>query len=52
MTVEILQTAACPNAVRYLPRLRRLVADTGASEPVHVRIISDPTTRYASGSSA
>ena len=42
MIVEMLHTAACPNAAQYLPRLRRLVADTGAADPVHVRIITDP----------
>lgn len=38
----MLHTEACPNAAAYLPRLRQLVADAGVSEPVRVRVISDP----------
>jgi hypothetical protein len=41
MTVELLHTAACPNATAYLPRLRRLLATAGVSEPVRMRMIED-----------
>ncbi|PVZ09031.1 DF family (seleno)protein [Actinomycetospora cinnamomea] len=43
MTIELLHTEECANAATYLPRLRQLVADAGVSEPVQVRLISDPT---------
>lgn len=39
MTVEMLHTEGCPNAADYLPRLRQLVARTGVSEPVRVRVV-------------
>jgi hypothetical protein len=42
MLIEMLRTEDCPNAGPYLPRLRRLVADAGVTEPVRVRIIDDP----------
>ncbi|MDT7701797.1 MAG: hypothetical protein QOJ30_4122 [Pseudonocardiales bacterium] len=42
MTVEMLHTEACPNAADYLPRLRQLAADAGVTEPVRVRLITDP----------
>ncbi len=42
MTVEMLHTEGCPNAAAYLPRLRQLVAAAGVSEPVRVRLVTDP----------
>jgi hypothetical protein len=42
ITIEMLHTEACPNAMEYLPRLRQLVADAGVTEPVRVRMIDDP----------
>lgn len=41
VAVELLHTEGCPNAVDYLPRLRRLVAAAGVVEPVAVRVIDD-----------
>ena len=38
----MLHTEGCPNAADYLPRLRRLVADAGVSDPVRVRMIAGP----------
>lgn len=42
VTVELLYTPDCPNAAAYLPRLRELVAATGITEPVRVRLVADP----------
>ena len=39
--MELLHTEGCPNAVDYLPRLRRLAAAGGVAEPVAVRLITD-----------
>lgn len=40
MSVEMLHTEACPNAIEYLPRLRELVAGADITQPVRVRIIT------------
>ena len=42
VTIEMLHTKACPHAAEYLPRLLRLVAEAGSSEPLRVRLIADP----------
>ncbi|GEL17001.1 hypothetical protein PA7_08380 [Pseudonocardia asaccharolytica DSM 44247 = NBRC 16224] len=42
MAVEMVHTEGCPHAADYLPRLRRLVADSGRTEPVRVRVVNDP----------
>lgn len=41
MIVEMLHTDGCPHAEEYLPRLRRLVAESGVTDPVRVRMIAD-----------
>lgn len=41
MIVEMLHTEGCPHAEEYLPRLRRLVAEAGVSDPVRVRMVAD-----------
>ena len=41
VAVELLHTEGCPNALEYLPRLRRLAAAAGVLEPVAVRVIAD-----------
>lgn len=42
MSVEMLHTEGCPNAIEYLPRLRELVAGADITQPVRVRIITSP----------
>ncbi|QJY47822.1 organomercurial lyase [Pseudonocardia broussonetiae] len=42
MSVEMLHTEGCPNAIEYLPRLRELVAGADITQPVRVRIITTP----------
>ncbi len=40
VSVEMLQTDGCPNAIEYLPRLRALVAGADIAQPVEVRVIT------------
>lgn len=42
VSVQMLHTEGCPNATDYLPRLRRLAAAAGVTEPVLVRLIAGP----------
>lgn len=42
MSVEMLHTEGCPNAIEYLPRLRELVAGAHIAQPVRVRVITSP----------
>lgn len=42
ISVEMLHTEGCPNAIEYLPRLRELVTGADIAQPVRVRVITSP----------
>ncbi|MBW0090068.1 hypothetical protein I4I73_14505 [Pseudonocardia sp. KRD-184] len=42
VSVTMLHTEGCPNAIEYLPWLRELVAGAGIAQPVRVRMITSP----------
>lgn len=42
ISVEMLHTEGCPNAIEYLPRLRELVDRADIARPVQVRVITTP----------
>ncbi|MBW0109750.1 hypothetical protein I4I84_13565 [Pseudonocardia sp. KRD-182] len=42
VSVEMLHTEGCANAIEFLPRLRELVASVDIVQPVRVRVITSP----------